>query len=104
MSERSEIQNMVHKLCDHLKIKYRIRENNQWQQKYRARSNKKYDGIPDSEIYIDGGRPLLFEYKLEYNKLSKKQMEWRDYLLSNGYLWYEIRSYKEAEEIILKFI
>ena len=101
MSEKTELQNKVHKLCDELGIKYRIKENNQWQQKYRSMANKKYKGIPDDEIYIKGGHSLLFEYKMGYNKLTKSQEEWRDYLKDNGYLWYLIRNFDEARSIII---
>ena len=101
MSEKTELQNRVHELCDELGIKYRIKENNQWQQKYRSMANKKYKGIPDDEIYIKGGRPLLFEYKIGYNKLTKDQEEWRDYFKNKGYLWYLIRDYNDAVIIIL---
>lgn len=103
MSEKSELQNAVHEFCDAIGVKYRIKENNQWQQKYRKNANEKYKGIPDDEIFVKGGKSLLFEYKLEYNELSDKQIEWRDYLLKRGYNWYEIRDINEAIEIIKKY-
>lgn len=100
MTEKNDLQNAVHEFCDELGIKYRIKENNQWQQKYRKKANEKYAGLPDDEVYVNGGMPLLFEYKLEYNNLSEKQKEWRDYLLSRGYIWHLVRDYNEAVKII----
>jgi hypothetical protein len=102
MSERQELQNKVHEFCDAIGVKYRIKENNQWQQKYRKNANEKYKGLPDDEIYVKGGMPLLFEYKLDYNKLSDKQIEWRGYFLERGYIWHEIRDLDTAIEIIKK--
>jgi len=103
MSEKTDLQNKVHQFCDTLGIKYRIKENNQHQQKYRKYANEKYKGIPDDEIYVKGGKPLLFEYKLDYNSLTEKQIEWRDYLLDRGYIWHEIRDYDKAVGIICKY-
>jgi hypothetical protein len=101
MSEKTELQNKVDFLCDNLGIKYYHIENNQRQQKYRKSKYKKYKGMPDHLIFCKKGL-VIFEYKLEYNELQDKQIEWRDYLLGRGYNWYEIKDINEAIEIIKK--
>jgi hypothetical protein len=45
MSERQELQNRVHDFCKSIGVKYRIKENNQHQQKYRKFANKDFKGI-----------------------------------------------------------
>jgi len=103
MSERQDLQNKVHDFCKKIGVRYRIKENNQHQQKYRKKANEDFKGMPDSEIFIKGGKPLLFEYKLDYNRLSIDQIEWRDYLVNRGYIWHEIRDVEKAIEIILEY-
>jgi hypothetical protein len=102
MSEKSELQNAVDSLCDNLNIKHFHLENNKRQQKYRKSKYKKYKGMPDHLIFCKKGL-VIFEYKLDYNELSDKQIEWRDYLLKRGYNWHEIRDINEAIKIIKKY-
>ena len=98
MSERKNLQLVIHEFLLMNKIKFIMRENNQHQQKYRHTATKKYDGIPDDIIFMPSGTVILFEYKVGGNKLNKRQVEWKEYLIN--YQWYEIRDVKSAIDII----
>jgi hypothetical protein len=89
----------VHEYLDDLGIKYIIRENNQHQQKYRHKATKKYDGIPDDLIFINSN-VLFFEYKIKGRELNERQIEWKEYLVNNGFRHYEIRDLEIALQIL----
>ena len=99
MSEITDLQNPCQHYLDDLGIKYlRIAKTTSHYYDW----NKKLKGCPDLAALLNKGKVIFFEFKLKGNKLSKTQIEWRDYLLKNNYEYYIIYDIKDFIEIIKK--
>lgn len=100
MIEYNLLQLPAQQYLDKLAIKYIVKHNNSWQQKNRARANKKYKGYADLEVLFKNGKAVFFEFKDKKNVLSKEQIEIKEYLIKNGFDYYEIRNIEKFYKIV----
>jgi len=56
-------------------------------------------GLPDLHL-CPGGRAIYFETKIGYNKMSKLQLAQQKRIEESGALFFEIRDFNTAKEII----
>lgn len=61
---------------------------------------EKNAGVPDHLIFLKNGKILALEYKVNSNKLTKKQIEWYQYLEKNGYIILVLKNFDAVQTTI----
>lgn len=109
-SKEKNLQKQVNELLDWMKIKY-IHLTTFIKRRVLCPHCKKWfhvnfpvegnKGALDHYIFVNG-KCLIFEYKVNNNKLTKEQIEWRNYLRKMGIEIKIINTFEAAKSIIDK--